>query len=176
MNKISSADYCKNFVREARYDLYLLHFFIERRIRRRALSLMALHCELLSIPRKAIDPHMISLRLSWWYDQIIGIINGEKKPNGPILEELHLSLQITPIKKDDFEAYFDVIAANILMDESEVKDRAFEKNLILTLVDHKDKKRIGFLMDALRKMEHPSAFKLFIKDLHFKLTYCSNKE
>lgn len=89
MNKISSPEYCRNFVRSKNYDLYLLHFFLPRDRRPLAIALMALHCELLFIPQKANDPMMKLIRLKWWHDEVMRLFEEQdsNRPS-PILEML----------------------------------------------------------------------------------------
>lgn len=102
MNKISSKEFCRNFVRTENYDLYLLHFFAPRDKRRGILCLTALHTELFHIPQKANDPTMRLIRLQWWRDEIKKIINGTPHADSPILDELQ------NIKRISFEKYLDV--------------------------------------------------------------------
>lgn len=85
MQKISSEQYLRNFVREVDYNLYLLHFFVPRHYRLPILALMGLHCELRTIPKKVQDPMLMLIRLQWWRDEIDKIANGEAYADSPIL-------------------------------------------------------------------------------------------
>jgi len=84
MQKISSEQYLRNHVRGEGYNLYLLHFFTPRAHRLAVLSLMALHCELRSIPKKVQDPTMMLIRLQWWRDEIAK----DNPADSPILNTL----------------------------------------------------------------------------------------
>lgn len=88
MKKISSQDYCRNFVREEDYNLYLLHFFVPRQKRQSILAVMALHTELNSIPKKVQDPMMRIIRLKWWHDEIKKIMKDKPHSDSPILDEI----------------------------------------------------------------------------------------
>ncbi len=102
MNKITSEEFCKKFVRAENYNLYLLHFFAPRAKRRGIITVMALHTELLQIPQKATDPTMRLIRLQWWRDEIDKISTNTPHSDSPILEELK------NIKTISFENYLNV--------------------------------------------------------------------
>lgn len=84
MQKISSEQYLRHYVRGEDYNLYLLHFFVPRESRTAILALMGLHSELTSIPHKATDPTMRLIRLQWWRDEIAK----DSHADSPILNSL----------------------------------------------------------------------------------------
>jgi hypothetical protein len=88
MNKISSHDFCRDFVRNENYNLYLLHFFAPRNKRNAILAIMALHTELRFIPQKVQDVTLRLIRLQWWRDEIQKIYDDQPHANSPILDEL----------------------------------------------------------------------------------------
>lgn len=88
MNKISSHDFCRDYVRKENYNLYLLNFFAPRDKRQNILAIMALHTELKLIPQKTLDPTLRLIRLQWWHNEIQKISNGQPCSNSPILDEL----------------------------------------------------------------------------------------
>lgn len=106
MKKISSREFCRNYVRDKNYNLYLLHFFMPAGIRDDALSLMALHTELKSIPEKARDPSMMIIRLKWWYDNVQLILNNQPCADSPVLETIAATLGNHQIPKSMFADYF----------------------------------------------------------------------
>lgn len=102
MNKISSEEFCRNFVRTENYNLYLLSFFAPRDKRRAIITIMALHTELLQIPQKANDPTMRLIRLQWWRDEIEKMQNKKPHADSPILDELQ------NVKTISFENYLNI--------------------------------------------------------------------
>ncbi len=103
MNKISSKEFCRTYVRVQNYNLYLLHFFAPRQNRAGIITLMALHTELFHIPQKADGPTMRLIRLQWWRDEIQKIQNNQPHAVSPILDELK---KIDGIDNISFETYF----------------------------------------------------------------------
>ena len=106
MNKISSHIYCRQLAHDNYYNLYLVHFFMPRHTRKDALSLIALHCELCTITKKAQDPAMAIIRLKWWYDNVSSIIASTNFSNSPVLECLEYTIKKNELKQTDFEIYF----------------------------------------------------------------------
>jgi phytoene/squalene synthetase len=102
MNKISSEEFCRNFVRRENYNLYLLQFFAPRTKRHGIIAMMALHTELLQIPQKAADPTMRLIRLQWWRDEIEKMQNKKPHADSPILDELQ------NVKAIFFEKYLNI--------------------------------------------------------------------
>jgi len=133
MNKISSQDYCKNFVRENNYNLYLLHFFVPRVNRRNILALMALHTELRMIPKKVHDPMMRIIRLKWWEDEIEKIQNKKPYSDSPILQELALNTI-------EWEEYFIRLDQSLRGEDSDV-DEYFYKIMFSTLPNQHSQKK-----------------------------------
>jgi hypothetical protein len=92
MNKISSEEFCRNFVRRENYNLYL--------------AMMALHTELLQIPQKATDPTMRLIRLQWWRDEIEKLTHNKPHADSPILDEIkHINLNISKDYLDVFDNF-----------------------------------------------------------------------
>tara|TARA_B100001750_G_scaffold239723_1_gene248203 strand:+ start:899 stop:1411 length:513 start_codon:yes stop_codon:yes gene_type:complete len=113
MKKISSDDYCQNFVRKNNYPLYLLHFFIPRPIRQDALALMALHIELITIPEKARDPSMIMIRLKWWHDGVMALLDNRDYFESPLLDALTHALNSSSFDRKNIEDYFSRFEARL---------------------------------------------------------------
>lgn len=122
MNKISSQDYCRNFVRDANYNLYLLHFFVPREKRRAILSIMALHCDLRAIPQKVQDPMMRLIRLKWWSDEIEKINNGEPFADSPVLQEI----DETYPKTIQWDSYFDRFNQSLRGETVDIDESLYE--------------------------------------------------
>jgi len=129
MQKISSEQYVRNFVRDSDYNLYLLHFFAPRRERAYTLALMALHCELRDIPKKATDPTMMLIRLQWWRDEID---KGDNHADSPILNEL---------PKLDYDGYFNRIDQSMRGQDVDIEELFYA---LLTSVIKNKKQRDKF--------------------------------
>ena len=141
MNKISSADYVRNFSRDNDYNLYLVHFFMPIDVRYDALALMALHAELKTIPVKARDPSMIVIRLKWWYDNAIGIFDGQNHADSPVLDQLQSVIKKHDLTKHDFETYF-----NAFTDQTADQDAELYVLLDKLINNKKDKKRFSKIL------------------------------
>ena len=117
MNKISSIDYCRNFVRKENYNLYLLHFFVSRKYREKIIPLMALHTELLTIPQKASDPTMRLIRLQWWRDEIKKMQGGKTHADSPILDLLSQNL--------DYEDYLNRFDSSLRGEDIDIEEALY---------------------------------------------------
>jgi hypothetical protein len=124
MDKIASHEYCRNFVRQQDYHLYLLHFFAPKKKRRTILGLMALHCELKLIPLKTVEPHMRYIRLQWWQDEIEKIMDNAPTAESPILQEITLCKK----SRQSINHYFDSFETDAH------EDRLFE--VFYDVLDH----------------------------------------
>ena len=130
MNKISTQDYCRNFVRDTDYNLYLLNFFAPRDKRPFVLTIMALHCELRLIPKKVHDPMLMQIRLQWWRDEIDKIKNGDGYAPSPILDELR---GISPLP--DMDQYFNNFTELFAGKDADIDSDLYE--LFAVIIDDK---------------------------------------
>lgn len=164
MNKISSHDYCRNFVREADYPLYLLHFFMPHSVRRDAMSLMALHCELNTIPQKARDPSMIMIRLKWWYDGVMALVGNLTRSESPVFDALKPAIQNQNLNEADFEAYFTQFEKHFKGEETDTEEALYL--LLGNMIHNKnDKNRFSKVLqkhDQLDPQCHFRAFRLWL--------------
>jgi phytoene/squalene synthetase len=159
MQKISSAQFCHEFVRRENYDLYLLHFFVPRDKRRAILAAMALHTEIRSIPTKVQDPMMRMIRLKWWMDEIEKIMNGQACADSPILEEI---TTLSPYP--NFNDYFTRFDKSFRGEDADI-DEAFYSTLGTIIGTSKSKNRFSkklVLHDTLPEGTNFRAFRLWL--------------
>ena len=170
MNKISSHDYVRNFTRLNDYNLYLVHFFMPVVSRQNALTLMALHCELKTIPVKARDPSMIIIRLKWWYDNVMMLFNDKDHTDSPVLEALAPIIKNKLIDKKDFENYFERFEAFFRNQETDVD--AFLYYMLDKLIVNKDaKSRFSDMLqyhDSLPPETQFRALRLWLRKIRFR--------
>ena len=147
MQKISSQEYVRNFVREHNYNLYLLHFFAPRTNRRQILALMGLHTELRIIPTKVHDPMMRIIRLKWWEEELEKIKYNQSYAVSPILNEL-----ATIENRHEFSEYFIRLDKSLRGEDADI-DESFYKILYDVIANERAKNRF------IKKLMHHDQLK-----------------
>lgn len=79
---------------------------------------------------------MIFMRLKWWYDNTMGLLNGVEPVNSPILESLSIPFQDNILHKNDVEIYFTEIEKK-MNDEKHTVQAQFDRLLINLAGDQK---------------------------------------
>jgi len=147
-------DYCRDFVRESNYNLYLLHFFVPYDCRGAVLALMTLHVELCLIPQKVNDPMMRLIRLKWWKDEIEKLRAGGVHADSPVLDVL-VNLFDTFPPMDD---YFERMEQSIRGENADI-DEIFYKNMTWVIADEKSRNRFVKKLMHHDQLENKNAFR-----------------
>lgn len=141
MNKISSHVFCRHYVRDNGYGLYLIHFFAPRKKRRALLSIMALHTELRLIPQKVHDPMMRLIRLKWWHDEIGNIKNSRHFSDSPILTEINQNIK----NYIEFDDYLNRFEKSLRGETADIDESLYK--IFANIID--DKKQIEIFSNKL---------------------------
>ena len=83
--RVQDAAYCAALVRAEDRDRFLAAQFAPEPARARLLALLALNAEIARVPRTVRETPLAEIRLKWWHDAVMAILDGKPPPRQPAL-------------------------------------------------------------------------------------------
>ena len=126
---------------------------------------MALHCELNGITEKAQDKTMQIIRLKWWYDNVMALIDGKRHDESPVLNNLSSLARQNLFSHKDLEEYF-MQFEHRLNGDSDNADLLLYELLSRLIPDKKNKERFSRLVTYHQNLApdaHCRALRLWLK-------------
>ena len=122
------AAYCAALVRAEDRDRFLAAQFAPEPARARLLALLALNAEIARVPRTVREPLLAEIRLKWWHDAIMTILEGNPPPRQPALAAFARAVAGSGLGGEPFSRLIEVHArdlkANPLRDEADAESYA----------------------------------------------------
>ena len=82
------AAYCAALVRAEDRDRFLAAQFAPEPARARLLALLAVNAEIARVARSVREPLLAQIRLKWWHDAAMAVVDGKPPPRQPALAAL----------------------------------------------------------------------------------------
>ncbi len=108
--------YCADLVRRGNYPAFLLALSVPGKNRAPYLVLFALLQELLELPQKVSNDTLRTIRLKWWHDAVMDVLQG-KEFQQPVLLALRESVRNGVVwQQEKLAAFFDAVQAQLYGD------------------------------------------------------------
>lgn len=113
--------YCADLVQRGNYPAFLLALSVPGKSRAPYLVLFALLQELLELPQKVSNDTLRTIRLKWWHDAVMDVLQG-KEYQQPVLLALRESVQSgVAWPQEKLTAFFDAVQAQLYGDAGGVE-------------------------------------------------------